>query len=100
MQFWDECKEELYKNLLENLLKSTQIEFESTLEVSTEPELIPYGMSRIQQILSEITRFNINKNIHLRYFHLEPTAYHTVLHVKLEVEWEAEMHHGDYNSWQ
>ena len=37
MQFWDESKEELYNNLLENLLKSAQIEFESTLEVSTEP---------------------------------------------------------------
>ena len=36
MQFWDEGSEELYKNLLENLLKSAQIEFESTLEVSTE----------------------------------------------------------------
>ena len=37
MQFWDENSEELYKNLLENLLKSAEIEFESTLEVSTEP---------------------------------------------------------------
>ena len=36
MQFWDESSEELYKNLLENLLKSAEIEFESTLEVSTE----------------------------------------------------------------
>ena len=36
MQFWDESSEELYKNLLDNLLKSAQIEFESTLEVPTE----------------------------------------------------------------
>ena len=37
MQFWEKKSEGTYANLLDILLKSTQIKFDSTLEISTEP---------------------------------------------------------------
>jgi len=37
MQFWENNFEDRYANLLDTLLKSTQIQFDSTLEISTEP---------------------------------------------------------------
>ena len=37
MQFWENNCEDRYANLLDTLLKSTQIQFDSTLEISTEP---------------------------------------------------------------